>query len=205
MRGFSGEKLRFDSLPPEEGKVEKKEKGELVSLSPEIEYFLHKTSIGKLLFFMIKRPKGLAIKDIDIKKLRGKTFPQDMLRLRKEGLIKADEGKLKPSFQIKDGKVPKSVLEKLKEIFFETPDGKILREIERNPGILTPELASKLSVELHCSEAFIKRTLKEMGDFGLIIRERAKEKARARGKGGQSLANFPKERGMESHPERRRR
>jgi len=87
MRGFSGEKLHFDSLSPEEGKVEKKEKGELVSLSPEIEYFLHKTSMGKLLSSIMNKPEGTAIKEIN-KELKGRTFPQEMLRLRAEGLIR---------------------------------------------------------------------------------------------------------------------
>jgi len=196
MRGFSGEKLHFDSSSMEGENAEKKEKVEFVSLSPEIEYFLHKVPMGKLLSFIMNKPEGTAIKEIN-KELKGRTFPQEMLRLRAEGLIKADEGKLKPSFQIEDGKVPKSVLEKLEEIFFKIPDGRILREIEENPGIWTSDLISKLSMKLNCSETFIGRRVKEMGDFGLITRKRARKKA----KGKRGLANFPKERGTESHPE----
>jgi len=188
MRGFSREKLHF-TFSAKEGNVEKKEGAESVPLSPEIEYLLHKTSMGKLLSSIIESPEGTAIK-----RKGGKNFPQNMLLLKAEGLIKIDEGKLKPCFQIKDRKVPKLILEKLEEIFFKIPDGKILREIEEKPGILTSKLASKLSMELGYSEAFVKTSLRKMEDFGLITREKA------RGRGGQ-LANFPKEKGRESHPE----
>jgi len=194
MRGFSREKLHFNSFSRKEGNVEKREKIEFVPLSPEIEYFLHKTSMGELLSFIMKKPEGIAIKEIN-KELKRRTFPQDMLTLRVERLIRADEGKLKACFQTKEGKVPKPILERLKDVFFKTLDGKILREIEEKPGILTSDLTFKLSRKLNCSEASVRMRIKKMGDFGLITRERAK------GRRGQNLANFLKERGRESHPE----
>ncbi len=192
MRGFSGEKLRLNSFSTEKGDAEKKEKVEFVPLSPEIEYFFHKTSMGRLLSFIAKNPGGTTREEIK-KELKAKGFPQDMLGLRKEGLIKVDGGKLKASFQMKDGKIPKSVLEKLKEVFFKIPDGKILREIEEKPGILTSELISKLGGQLNCSEGFVRMRIKKMRDFGLITRERAG--------GKRGLGNFPKERARESHLE----
>jgi len=183
MRKSFIEKPAFNTFSVEkrrrtEEKESKEEEG-FVPLSPEVQYFLHETSMGRLLSSIMESPEGTAIKG-----KRGRNFSQDMLLLKAEGLIRLGEGKLKATFQTEEGKLPKSISEKIKETFFKTLDGKILKEIEKNPGILTSELASKLSRVLNCSHQPIERRVKKLQNSGLIRRERRR---------GKRLANFLKE------------
>lgn len=168
MSEFSEKNILSEKKRPKEGKIfgepgEEKEK----ELTREERYVLEQTDVGKV-FDWIWRGNHLKFQRADIEKVGIK--PKRVGRIMKTLL--GESGLIEYKKVIGHILVTKLHPEKLEEFFWASPDGRILKVIEENPGVNYSEIRETIRETLRLGHDTIRERINNMRSAGWISRER---------------------------------